>query len=333
MDSILHLNEFFVEGGDPKKSHVLLNITEPATPEEQAKGYFFAICEVNNSETKHIAKIQETIDDIQNQYYEVPDQENKTALEVVLDAVNKKTFAPASPGVALNCIVGAIRDEEVLFSIHGKPMMLLFYGAKDDSYKLMDLVGDNTGEQTEEERRQMFSQIVQGKISPGDYFFAGTPYVAEYFNPDRLQKIITTRPPRQSAEHLQRVLAELKNSLSFGGIIIHLQKDGEAAEKSSPAKKGESARSLTNLFNTEQQTAHILSPSLLPRLQNKLNTAMKKEQDTADATEKASPYADTKINSAHFKAHQAPRRVRGETARVCTSQARCRIFSPKSSRR
>ena len=52
MDKILRLNEFFVEGGKQQVSHVLLHITEPSTPEEMHKGNFFAVCEINNAETR-----------------------------------------------------------------------------------------------------------------------------------------------------------------------------------------------------------------------------------------------------------------------------------------
>ena len=57
MEPTLHLHEFFVVGSSPEVSHVLLNITEPSTPAEKSKGYFFAICEINNAETKYISKM------------------------------------------------------------------------------------------------------------------------------------------------------------------------------------------------------------------------------------------------------------------------------------
>jgi hypothetical protein len=41
MSGKIEINEFFIEGGDQKKSHVLLHITEPSTPEEEDRGYFF----------------------------------------------------------------------------------------------------------------------------------------------------------------------------------------------------------------------------------------------------------------------------------------------------
>lgn len=285
VESSLHLHEFFVEGSNPEVSHVLLNITEPSTAAERGKGYFFAICEIDNSTTKYIAKMQSIIDEIENSYYEIPDQAGQSAMEIVLEKINQENLSMIQQETPLHCIVGAIRENDIIFSFHGYPQMVLFYKTKDGLYKKMDLVEQNKlGEQYDIsdgiKNNQLFSQIIQGKIGPNDFFFAGTPHIIEYFNHDRLQKIITTRPPRQSSEHLQRVLSEIKNNLSFGGIIINLQA-GEAVPiimKSSPARKGDSARSLKSLFSTERNTANILSPSFLPRFQkNTENTATREE--------------------------------------------------------
>src|SRR3989344_2445824 len=49
MEHKLQIHEFFVEGGESERSHVLLHITEPSTPEEREKGYFFAVCELNGA--------------------------------------------------------------------------------------------------------------------------------------------------------------------------------------------------------------------------------------------------------------------------------------------
>ena len=256
---------------------MLLNITEPSTPAERSKGYFFAICEINNAETKYISKMQGIIDEIENNYYEIPDQPGQTAMEIVLEKVNQESLSMVQPDISLHCIVGAIREKDIIFSFYGHPQMMLFYKTKDGLYKKMDLVEQNkTNEKNE--KNQLFSQIVQGKIGPNDFFFAGTPHIIEYFNHDRLQKIITTRPPRQSSEHLQRVLSEIKNDTSFGGIIINLQETTElsAPIKSSPTRKGSSARSLKNLFSTERNTSHILSPSLLPRFNEENDSAANK---------------------------------------------------------
>src|SRR3989339_107081 len=304
MDKTLHLHEFFVEGNNPEESHVLLNITEPSTSAEKSKGYFFVICEINNGDTKYIAKMQNIIDEIENSYYEIPDQETQSALEIVLNKVNQENMSMIQPDTPLHCIVGAIRENDIIFSFYGHPQMVLFYKTKDNFYNKMDLVEENKSNE-QAEGAQLFSQIVQGKIGQNDFFFAGTPNIINYFNHDRLQKIITTRPPRQSSEHLQRALSELRNSLSFGGIIMNLQKGTEAVSttKISTPKKGDSARSLKTLFSTEKNTASILSPSFLPKFQEKLNNSLAEDEEPEMMGENPTGLrANTEITSSHLRA-------------------------------
>lgn len=306
MDQTLHLHEFFVEGNNPEESHVLLNITEPSTDAEKNKGYFFVICEINNGDTRYIAKMQSIVDEIENSYYEIPDQETQSALEIILNKINQENMSMIQENVSLHCIIGAIRENDIIFSFYGHPQMVLFYKTKDGLFKKMDLVEENkTNEQAE--NNQLFSQIVQGKIGPNDFFFAGTPNIISYFNHDRLQKIITTRPPRQSSEHLQKVLSELQNNISFGGIIINLQKgtDAIATTKISPTKKGGAGKSLKNLFSTEKNTASILSPSFLPKFQDTINNALtEQEEPEMMGANRSGLRANTEITSSHLRARQ-----------------------------
>ncbi|PIT87171.1 MAG: hypothetical protein COU31_04390 [Candidatus Magasanikbacteria bacterium CG10_big_fil_rev_8_21_14_0_10_40_10] len=306
MENILQLNEFFVEGDNPSKSHVLLNITEPSTPSEKTKGYFFALCDVANADKDRILKLQNIIDEIENRYYEVEDEEDKTSLEIVLHNINQQALLLARATADFNCVIGAIRQTDIIFSFYGSPQIIIFYKNKQGSYEQMDLVKQNQIEEAKEDEQMLFAQIIQGKISANDYFFAGTTKINDYFSNDRLQKIITQRPPRQSAEHIQRVLQELKNELSFGGLIIHLQ---ERQAKNSaggikPPKKGSSQKSLRGLFNTEQITANILSPSLLnglKKISHKLETAIPLPTANDGASDPVSK-PSTQINALHLRA-------------------------------
>lgn len=272
MDEILRLNEFFVEGGRQEQSHVLLHITEPSTEEEIDKGYFFAICEINQGDAAYIARLQQIIDQAENSYYELPDEEGKNSLEILLEKINQETPALLKPGVVLNCVIGAIRQPEIFFTYHGAPHVMLFYKDRQGQYKKMDLIASQGDDRANVENgNQLFSQIVQGKVSPQDFLFAGTPHITDYFNCDRLEKIITTRPALESARHLERVLGELKDGFSFGGLIINISPLPIGVKKMRPSGQINSANSLRGLLSTERQTSHTLSSSIIPRLQNKLS--------------------------------------------------------------
>lgn len=315
MDQILRLNEFFVEGGKQELSHVILHITEPSTPEEMDKGYFFAVCEINNADAAYISRLQAIIDQAENDYYEIPDEEEKNSLELLLEKVNQETPALTKPGVSLHCVVGAIRRPEVFFAYHGDPHMVLFYKDHNGAYQKIDLTASPGDEEAEAEPNQLFGQIVQGKISPHDYLFAGTPHIIDYFNYDRLEKIITTRPALETARHLERVLGEIKDGHSFGGILIQLaqsaEQNGNMRKIPVSPERATSTASLRGLFHTEEQTSHTLSTSLFPRLKATANSLLQKNplrlsQPNAIKPQRAA--IPTEIHAPHATIHR-PKKI------------------------
>ncbi len=306
MDYKLQLHEFFIEGGNREKSHVLLHITEPSNEKERQKGYFFAVCELNNTTTKDIVKLQNIVDEIESRYYEAPQNINENSLETVLKNINRENKPATDEQVQKHCVIGVVKDQAVIFSFCGHPKMLLFYKAKDELYKQIDLISDNQDETNE----QLFSQIVEGKITPNDFLFIGTPKLNEYFNDDRLQKIITTHPSSQSAQHIERVLSDIRNEFSFGGMIIHLNEDKASItteKKRHPLLKGGSIKSLHNLFATEKNTASTMSPSLFPNINDRIKTAFRKEQGEEVIKEEnnTTPTVPAEINSAHLRQYRA----------------------------
>ncbi|MFA6485813.1 MAG: hypothetical protein WCT40_00375 [Candidatus Magasanikbacteria bacterium] len=316
MEHALRLHEFFVEGKNQQKSHVLLHITEPATDEERQRGYFFAVCEINGGDTKTILKLQEIIDQIENEYYEAVDSDNPDLLfEETISKINPAGFALLQDTISLSCVVGVINKSNIVFSFYGQPIMALFYKNKNGLYQKLNLIeGD-----ADSGSNSLFAQVVQGKISPDDFLFVGTPHITQYFDLDRLEKIVTTRPARQSAEHLERVLSELKNGFSFGGLIINLFQSAKIVETAHYHKqnlpKGGSAKSLNSFFDTEKQTSSILSPSMMPKINDRLKGMFSGFSEVNRGTSKSNstiamrpPAAE--INSAHARSHYSEKRNR-----------------------
>ena len=300
MEFKLQLHEFFIEGGSREKSHVLLHITEPSNQAEKRKGYFFAVCELNEGDTKKIIRLQDIIDEIEERYYEAPDSINEHSLETVLKKINREHQNETAQLDQLHCVLGVIRNDSIVFSFCGQPKMLLFYQTKDGLHKKMDLIGGD-----ENNPADLFSQIVEGKITPNDFLFISTPGLKEYFSDDRLQKIITTRPAKQSAAHIEKILSDIHNDFSFGGLIVHLQEETNlktSSVKNRPILKGGSIKSMNSLFATEKNTANTLSPSFFPKLttfQEDQANEIETEEDTCIKPE---------ISAAHLRQLQ-PRTI------------------------
>lgn len=310
MDKILQLNEFFVEGGNQEKSHVLLHITEPSTAEEEAKGYFFAICEIGHADNQYILKIQNIIDEIEQKYYEFNGQGGKHPLEMILEKINQENFSLIeNEKYQLDCVVGIISEMKVVFSFHGEPRIMLFYQNKEGTYDKMNLVGN---ENRDNEDTQFFSQIVEGKISPNDFLFFSSPRVTDYFNYDRLHKLITSRTSKQSAEHLEHALGGLRNDCSYGGLIMHVIETQEnlAGRRIRPIHNSGSARSLDHLYVTEQNTANTLAPSVINKFNKKIQSFVRRTPHFIDKIENNSVKEikrgmPAQIGGTHLRPHHA----------------------------
>ena len=263
MRDVLEIHEFFVEGKNQDRSHVLLHITEPGTPEEMSKGYFFAVAEINNGSIEQIEHLQQMIDDLESGYYETEDQDGKSAFEITLEFINRRGHHVLQYHDAItNCLVGVLRGHELFFAYHGSPVAQLFYKNKEELSHL-NILETPAGAQNPD---QLFSSMLQGSISEGDYFYVATPHVADYFTTDRLTKILTSKNTRQSAEHIQKILSDFNDEISFGGILLHfptefqIPKTGKQLRNLS--EKG-SAQSLNDMINQEKNTAEILSPPIM----------------------------------------------------------------------
>ncbi len=273
--SHLELQEFFVEGDSQKKSHVLLHITEPSTPKELERGYFFALAEINNGTFEHIEHLQNMIDDLESGFYATEQATGIEAFESTLEYINRRGHTILQgKNLQVNCLIGIIKDNTLAFSHHGDMHALLFYrGAKDT--QTMDILKDAKNDAGS---GQLFSSILQGKLNTGDFFFIGSPYVEEFFSYDRLQKIITSRSVKQSTAHIEKVLSDVHAEYSFGGIVFRVLAKQQTQLKKT-AGKDASAASLNKLIDSRKKTAETLSPPLLKHLTQKIKGSRNKKTE------------------------------------------------------
>jgi len=264
MPDILKLEEFFVEGSNQERSHVLLHITEPSNAEERKKGYFFALAEINNGPLEQIEHLQQMIDDLESGYYETDTNEEKDPFEVVLEYINRRGHHILQyKNSVVNCIVGVMRNHEVSFAYHGNPNVILFFKNKEKELEQIDVM---EGQEPDKSLDHLFSSIIQGNVNTNDSLYIATPHVTDYFTHDRVQKIINTRDTSQSAGHIQKVLKDLDSDISFGGILMHYPSSMPKTDLSSIYQEKGSDASINRLVAQEKNTKEIMSPPILKSL-------------------------------------------------------------------
>ncbi len=280
MSDVLEIHEFFVEGSSQERSHVLLHITEPSTPEEKERGYFFALAEISNGSLEQIEHLQQMIDDLESGYYET-DEEEGDAFETTLEYINRRGHHVLQYKNSItNCIVGVLRGHEVSFAHHGTLDATLFYYTKG-KFAELDILNEQEPDLSND---HLFSSILQGTISPGDFFYTATPHVSEYFDTDRVKKILTTRSTKQSAAHMQKVLKDMNEDRSFGGMVFHFPSTEKLLKtgKRPLTLEEQKSDSISRLVDQEKATAEVLSPPILGNVRKKMNSIKdqkKKKQD------------------------------------------------------
>ncbi len=213
------LYEFFSEGKRLAQSHVLLHITENA-PEEEGKGSFFAICEIQEGTVDQIEHVQRMIDDLESGYYESNNDDKKHAFECALEFINHRGHhVLGKDGGEIDCFVGVIEDNTLYFAAHGTPQSVLMYH-EEKSWNIMNLLEGKKTNHTE----KLFSRVTEGSLADDDLLFIGTPGIAQVFPEGRLQHIFTSRPPASAIAYVQKTLDSQRSDRSFGGLLIHQPK-------------------------------------------------------------------------------------------------------------
>lgn len=287
MSDFLELQEFFVEGRDQRKSHVLLHITEPSEHDKKTKGHFFAVTEINNGTVEQIEYLQQMIDDIEAGYYETPDTPEKNALETTLEYINRRGHHLLQYSqVEIHCIVGVIHNFQIFFSSYGSPVAHVFYKTSS-GYESLSVI-----ETSEDPHEQFFSNLNQGSIKNSEFFYITTPHVSKIFPPEKLIPLAGEKNTIELANTIQEFLQKEKSQFSYGGIFFQrISRQSEFVPKTHPSSAG-SAASLDSLIARTKDTEETLSPPLFG------NTKKVFEQ-IVNLQEKFSPHSKNDLNEPH----------------------------------
>ena len=283
MKNGLEIQEFFVEGDNQRASHVLLHIAEPITQTEKDKGYFFAIIEVNGSYSEQISQLQQIVDDIEIRYYSEENSNINNYFESILQEINQQSHNVLQyTDNKLHVLVGIIQKRHLVLAYHGEPNAYLFFAGKEGLRSTQVIEPEES-----ENHDQLFSSVIEGDMKDDDYLYVSTPSVSEHFSADRVRKIIQNRATKQGALHIQKVLDNLKDEQSFGGVIFHTPKLQLEVKRFKNIKADDvgSQASMDELVNTTRNTADTLSPSLLKNIKDKFTTTFQKN-DTKEIKKK-----------------------------------------------
>ena len=278
MKDIVEIHEFFVQGSNTEKSHVLLHISEPSLGEDN-KGYFFALCEIIDADDNIISQVQKMIDDVESNYYENDFvSAEKNPFETSIESINRRSHHILENNEStLNLLFGVIENNKIYFVSRGLIQAHLLY------YKGNELHHINVNEEKKIPKDQIFSSLVEGEIRVNDFFVITTAQVDQYFAIDRVEKILAQKDIKASALHIQKTLEQVKSENSLSGILIHrpteenkarlgkLPKIARPIQSSLPVAKSILSSTLSNIakkLNPNTVNNGIFNPQAKPLLED-----------------------------------------------------------------
>ncbi|MFA5211192.1 MAG: hypothetical protein WC414_01650 [Patescibacteria group bacterium] len=275
--SKLKIEEFFVEGKNPQKSHVLIHIAEPTTPEEEKRGYFFALAEIKNNNPVQISNLQSIIDEIEEKYYAegIKEETLETIFEEIIQTINKKSSVVLNDeNSEINCLVATLRGNKIIFAYQGYPKVSLFF-IKDDNTSEIKII-----DAPAYSNNQLFCSVIDGNINPGDIIFLYTPSTENFLDLEKIKFLIKEKKLSEINSFLQKTLEILDNDDSYGGIFIKKTREESNAEKidNSKIEKIGSQESLKTLSDTQENTTAVLSPTIMNSLNKKIKSFKDKEK-------------------------------------------------------
>ncbi len=278
MKDIVEIHEFFVQGSNTERSHILLHISEPSLDEDN-KGYFFALCEIIDPNINVISQIQKMIDDVESNYYENEfTAGEKNPFEISIEQINRRSRHILENSTStLNLLFGVIESNKIYFASRGSLQAHLLY------HKGNELHHVNVNEEKKSPKDQIFSSLVEGEIRVHDFFAITTEQVSQYFAIDRIEKILAQKDIKASALHIQKTLEQVKSENPLSGILIHrpteenkirlgkLPKIARPIQSSLPVAKSIISSTFSNIIQKLNPTTvqnGIFNPQAKPLLEN-----------------------------------------------------------------
>lgn len=281
----LRFHDFLAEGRDESKSHVFLEIAQPAANEIATHGYFFAIAELSGATPKTIQMVRAWIEFAIESYYKSVPTNVENHFEAILGQLNTQSslYLKQHANEEINMAVAVVCNTSLYLAIHGHPAALLFY-RKDEAWHSMSMVDPDSTDIP----GQLFSNVVTGVLRVDDQFMLATPRVTEFFSADRLAKISESKSMADVNDHMLRVLNDLSSEYSFAGTWIRLVRafdetkeimQQKVANETAVPRKSNS--SMSELLNKTRDTATILAPPVLTIPKDKIVTNILKLAQSA----------------------------------------------------
>jgi hypothetical protein len=157
----------------------------------------------------------------------------------------------------------------------GKVGVILFYNLGPGNYRIINILENTATAISAPDPLKLFSQIISGQIRPRDLLFAGTANIFDYFSLEKIKSLAGEFKPAEGLDELKKLLAKTDSKQNFGALLLELSPLADLVKpelsqrlKNFDYRKAASQDSMRDLIKTEQTTAKLLTPKILPEFKN-----------------------------------------------------------------
>lgn len=260
------INTFIVQPPLKDRSQIILYLNQlPRSGRQEVK--LFGLAEIKLFEPEIKNDVQIFLTRLSKKFQEFHTENPALAFEQSLEWANRvlrenfeQRYLPH-----INLFFGCLKNNNLQFATLGLITAFIFFKEKNN-YKNLDLLKAYTSNKSGAPDL-FFSNLISGELHRNNFVLFSTPTILDFLTVDRLEKIITQTKTSEICSHLEIILNQIENKLSFGGILIAWPADDwQSPILLQKSRKITPDSSIRQLIRQEQETAKILSPSLFSNL-------------------------------------------------------------------
>ncbi|MFA6909354.1 MAG: hypothetical protein WC289_05780 [Patescibacteria group bacterium] len=259
------------------RSTIHISIAHPTPVEEQMLGKLVLLAELGTSESLNVDIIHAVQKELQSAYYTSEELNTEVAFENALAKTNQKIGELVADYASnwyeqLNICAIVLHGQHVLLAEYGRVHAFLIHNER-----IIDILQTTPKPHESVGALKIFSNIVTGKIQPGEHMFVTTTSLLDYFSQEKLRRIIVEHQPQDAMQVFDSTLNENINQTAFGAVLVSAR--AEQSEQVAPLSRvpvtpsatrySAPQTSMDRLIEREHTTQEFLTPSLTSHFKKK----------------------------------------------------------------
>ncbi len=278
------INQLVILRSDKIKTFIRAFATKPS-PELQAKyGKIFGLIEIESTNPKINDLIDLIIEEIKNNLYfrrhirigeeTLPSSEQfelalkRTNIAIAAFLEKQQIFLNMEK---INAVIALSHNQDLELAVIGNVAAILFFNSQGNNFRIVNILQATKLSAAPPDPLKFFSQIISGHIRTNDVVFVSTANIMDYFSQEKIKNLLTGHALGAGMNLLGEMLEKIKAKESFAALTLDVEKAGDQNRPDHSIEqfdylKAANKDSMRELIRTEEETAKLLTPSIVPEI-------------------------------------------------------------------